>query len=408
MRICMIQGVVPLHTAGGGPSLGWNSARNLVARGHDVTLLTTSTRELRGRRQVDGLNVVFLEDAEFGWGYAVRQRFVRVALEDYVRAAADTFDVLQVRGWLDSGFAGLACRSDPLPVPVLGYTHGLGLVHKLLTPLRLMRHDKSKPGHSRMKGQVRLIRRYVRQYYPVERAVRYLDGFSAVSHHALKWARWLYQIPESRLFLIHDGISTTQFVPPEEEPARKTVLYVGGLDALKGTHILVAAIPRVLKSVPDARFRLVGDGPQADELRETVERLHLRDQVTFLGQRESDGVAAEMRACQVVVNPSLHRGGYETVQIEAMACGRIVVSPDAGSNRSLITPGKTGLMFRQGRPRSLADALVKALTLAPNAKTAIGEAARERAITDFSVEEMGRMNETPLMSINERYRKEIS
>ena len=242
-------------------------------------------------------------------------------------------------------------------------------------------------------------RRYFSHFFRVERAVRHLDGFAAVSQSALNIARYLYRIPKRRLHLIHEGVSIDEFHPPAEEPKAQVVLFVGQLNRLKGIEVLLHAATRVLTEVPDAQFRIVGDGPEMARMVALISDLNIQRQVTFLGWLDSAGVAEEMRKCRVFANPSMHRGGYESVQIEAMACERIVVSPDAGSNRTLITPDETGLMFGQGSARSLARALVKALRLDRRAARAMGVRARNRVVEEFSISAMGRMTEDSLQRV---------
>ena len=155
----------------------------------------------------------------------------------------------------------------------------------------------------------------------------------------------------------------------------------------------------MLEQVHDAEFRIVGDGPELERLRTIAESLGILDRVTFLGKCDGNDVVSELQQCRVFGNPSRHTGGYETTQIEAMACGRIVVTPDAGSNSMLISPGVTGFMFRMGSARSLAKALVKALVgVRADERERMSAAARAKAISDFDVRRMGEMAEACFIS----------
>ena len=116
---------------------------------------------------------------------------------------------------------------------------------------------------------------------------------------------------------------------------------------------------------------------------------------------------SELQQCRVFVNPSLHTGGYETTQIEAMACGKLVVTPNAGANGMVVSPRITGFMFRIGNVKSLSKALVKALKVHTDQRERMCAAAREKATRDFSINKMAEMTETALVKIKESFDRDV-
>jgi len=401
MKICIMQDTLPFQRPGGAQNMAWRTAKGLARRGHEVTLVTTSTARWRGRKNIDGILVHFLKEAKTAWGLEYFRNFVGVAFEEFFRNSARDFDILQVRGWITAGLTGLSCRSIPVPVPVVGHTAGIGFSNQFVTPCRLLLCDRSRNLPDSFRLILKTLKRYLRIYYPIERGVRFLDAFSTASKHALRLSRVLYPISQNRQFIVNDGIPLERFSPPETEPDKETVLFVGILTRLKGPDVLLRAAPIVLKRVPSAEFRLIGDGPLMAELKSLASRLGISQKVAFLGEKYEENVVTELKRCKVFVNPSQHTGGYESTQIEAMACGRIIITPDAGSNAMVVLPGKTGFMFRQGSAPSLGKTIVKALTLEDTVGKSIRSSARERAANHFSVETMGGMTEQLLMRIVE-------
>jgi glycosyltransferase involved in cell wall biosynthesis len=75
---------------------------------------------------------------------------------------------------------------------------------------------------------------------------------------------------------------------------------------------------------------------------------------------------------------------FGIVLLEGMARGVPVVAVDSGGPAEFIEDGRTGVLARSGEPDALADALERFLRAAPESRRAIGEAGRERFLTEFT------------------------
>ncbi len=110
-------------------------------------------------------------------------------------------------------------------------------------------------------------------------------------------------------------------------------------------------------------------------------RLGLTDAVTFTGQVPDAGPYIEQM--DVLVNAS-DPEPFGIVLLEGMARGVPVVAVDSGGPAEFIEDGRTGVLARSGEPDALADALERLLRAAPESRRAIGEAGRERFLTEFT------------------------
>lgn len=159
------------------------------------------------------------------------------------------------------------------------------------------------------------------------------------------------------------------------------VVYCGRLSTEKGVDDLLRAIGQV----PDVRLVIAGDGPQRGELQDLALRLGLRN-VEFVGQigpAERDTLIARSR---FTVLPS---HAYETLGktiLESYAQGRAVVSTDLGSRREFVHHGETGLLYRCGHVKELAQA-IELLAANPEIAQEMGRAGRELAQTKHRPEE---------------------
>lgn len=190
-------------------------------------------------------------------------------------------------------------------------------------------------------------------------------------------------VSAERLIVIPDLVDCTHYQPTAVPPAPldpgPTIVSVGRLTQEKGHRLLVEAMPRVLREVPEARLALCGQGPEEAALRARAGALGVAARVMFAG------FAADVRpllaAADVFAMPSLCEG-LGVAALEAMAMGKPVVASDAGGLPEAVADGETGLVVPKGRVEPLAAALA-ALLSDPGRARQMGEAGRRRALERF-------------------------
>ena len=162
------------------------------------------------------------------------------------------------------------------------------------------------------------------------------------------------------------------------------VLFIGRLVPYKGVDVLLRAMARV-----QATAWVVGDGPLRQALEGEAEGLGLGDRVRFLGSLPDADVVAYLHACDVFVLPSVtHAETFGMVQLEAMTCGKPVVSTNLRSGVPWVNVhGETGLVVEPGDAEGLADALTRLLNDA-DLRERLGAAGRARVLRDFTLEAM--------------------
>ncbi len=143
---------------------------------------------------------------------------------------------------------------------------------------------------------------------------------------------------------------------PTPVPDAQVVLYVGSLIEHKGVGTLLAAFARIANEVPNAALWLVGDGPNAKELKATAAKSG-SGRVRFLGQRSPDELACIYPQARVVAIPSLWLENAPLVAIEAAAYGRAVIASRVGGLPELVEDSRTGLLFDRGDTGGLAAGL---------------------------------------------------
>ncbi len=156
---------------------------------------------------------------------------------------------------------------------------------------------------------------------------------------------------------------------------------IGSLVPHKGHRHLLAAMPRILASRPEARLVVFGDGPLEAELRRDCWERGLQAKVSFAGFRPD--VARFLRCLDIFAHPSTEEG-LGTSILDAMAARLPVVASRAGGS-----PRSSGTARRAGSsppasPTELAGAIISLLEDARR-RAQFGEAGRSRVVEIFSI-----------------------
>ncbi|MEI8222240.1 MAG: glycosyltransferase family 4 protein [Actinomycetes bacterium] len=179
---------------------------------------------------------------------------------------------------------------------------------------------------------------------------------------------------------IAPGISIDHFTPgPKSADLAKElgvenkelVLCVGRLVHRKGQDRLIEAMPRVLKSIPNAALLIVGEGPRRDVLEKLVEKHNLEGTVRIVGRLSYDKLPEVIRLGDVFAMPSRSRffglevEGLGIVYLEASACGVPILAGASGGAPDAVLEGETGLVVDGKNTDAIADSIIKLLNDAP-------------------------------------------
>jgi len=146
--------------------------------------------------------------------------------------------------------------------------------------------------------------------------------------------------------------------------------------------IWAADVLKVIRD--DLHLLIIGEGPQADRLRQFRRKCHIEDRVHFLGQR--DDVPRLMSHFDVLWLGSAYEGQPNSV-MEAMAAGVPVVATDIAGTRDLVVPGETGFLVPVGDRAGFARYTERLLN-EPELAQRFGSAAQARMLEEFNVERM--------------------
>lgn len=169
------------------------------------------------------------------------------------------------------------------------------------------------------------------------------------------------------------------------ESSAPLVVTLSGNQIGKGPHILAQAWPRILATIPDARWLLCG--PEAPWLAEAVwpllEAAGVRDTVIASGRLSGFEVFEHLAAGDLHANPTLCEG-LNMVTVEAAAVGTPTICTDGAGIADWLMKFGAGPVVPAGEVGPMADGILFALC--DPARLAEYSAGSRRMIADFTLD----------------------
>jgi colanic acid/amylovoran biosynthesis glycosyltransferase len=182
------------------------------------------------------------------------------------------------------------------------------------------------------------------------------------------------------------GVDPQLFTPRPFRSAPDTfeILCVGRLVPSKGQYVLVSAVSRLVKSTPNLRLRLVGDGPDREGLERAIAAANLSRHVFLEGSVNQDRIRDYYRQADIFALASFAEG-VPVVLMEAMAMEIPCVSTFVAGIPELIRSEIDGILVPPSDDSALASA-IKRLIDDSSLRHRLGIAARRRVMDKYNLD----------------------
>lgn len=256
---------------------------------------------------------------------------------------SEQVDVLCDRNFHMTMLGALACRFHPTP------------------RISVVSSDPTRDLPAGARGFLWLKRRVLRMAY--RRASRVVAVSEGVREAILRY----YRLPADQVITIGNIFDLRRidamaeaYVPPMPDGCFHLVS-AGRLQAEKGTQLLVEAAARLISrgTADSLRLWILGDGPLAAQLDETIRRLRLEQRVFLVGYQANP--LPYIKRADLFCLPSLYEG-MPNALAEAMVCGTPVLATDCPSGpREMLRDGRYGCLVPPADPAALAEAIQSAI-----------------------------------------------
>ena len=275
---------------------------------------------------------------------------------------------------------GLVGRSLSLPYSVMVHGAEISVPGRLPASRQALAHVLRGAAHVLASGS-----------YPASEAVRAAGGMRGGKRGGKHGALDVVQIPP--------GVDTQRFVPLDDAARRAArekfgvsahaplVVGVSRLVPRKGFDVAIRAVAQVARNLDGITMLIGGTGRDHDRLQSIIDEL--RAPVRLLG-RVSDADLPGLYGCADAFMMlcrnrwgGLEQEGFGIVFAEAAACAVPQIAGDSGGAAEAVVDGSTGYVVRD--PRNVDEVAARLSTLLGDSaiRTAMGMAARARAVGEF-------------------------
>jgi glycosyltransferase involved in cell wall biosynthesis len=362
-------------------------AIELMARGHDVTLVPVYTPTLTDDQNVSRRNVLF-----GGISVYLQQH------SSIVRRLPRIFDRLWDSPWVINAFAGRGVSADArfLGEMTISMLQGEGgklrkefdklvdwtrdepipdvvnLPNSLLISMAApLKRTLNRPVCVTLQGDELFINGLVSPYREqalqlIRRQVRDVDRFIAVSEYCARFMTTFLEIPGDRIAVVPLGISMDGHIRREARAAGDPfrVGYLARVAPEKGLHLLAEAYVRLRQRMGGAPARLevagyMGADQRAylESARAVLSRSGLQDEMVYRGEVDRAGKRAFLRGLDVLSVPATYDEPKGMFLLEAMASGVPVVQPRRGAFIEVLAKTGGGTLVDPDDPDALATGL---------------------------------------------------
>ena len=403
MKILAISNLYPPNVVGGYEILCFEVMQALAARGHDITVLTSTY----GDQQADYPGQQIRRNLTLlATNGNIYQPFTISAEE---RAAINRQNITLLEQTIaeqkpDLIFVWNLYFYDLSLLEALERT-GRRLVYLLTDNWLIALCDGnfladyfSREVYGTTKGIDALLRRFKRRFASSMTRLPPLSGSAIFASSFMQRLYRVAGVPFSDNVIIHHGVTAPLAAPVPFanraeliDRSELRLLFAGRVVEIKGVHTAIEALPRIIKALPDLKVRLtiVGDDrdqPYLDQLRDLLKKLKCSEMVTFSRPIPESDLFRLFQEHDIYLFPSLYEP-FSLTLIHALQAGIPTVASSVGGNPEIVLHRSTGMLFRKADPDDLARQLLKLVhdkklrsSLADQARRHAGEFTFDRMI----------------------------
>ncbi len=227
-----------------------------------------------------------------------------------------------------------------------------------------------------------------RLYKFLERLTRFDAKVIACGETEQRLARNYVKYPDYRALVWHNCVPEPVIEPEEltlHLPKRPYILFIGRPSYQKNPLLFLDVAQRVMKTLPDSYFIMLGVGfysPALKQMQEEVKNRNLKDNIKVLNWANHDDALNYLRNSELYITVSRYEGLPFSV-LEAMSLGKAVVATNVAGNCDCVKDGVTGFLAEDAD--SLAEGVIK-LMQDKSLREKMGQAGHDYYEAEFNIQ----------------------
>ena len=360
------------HGFGGFQRQCMDLCEGFIARGHQVTIVTTAHPDNIEVEEKDGHTAYYLNPSKptklsRAW-FNESKKLVKQIHQD------NPIDIIHSNEFAATGVMSWASK---LNIPIAVVCHG-SLRTELLSFLSSA-DKRPRYWHWMILTPLHLFRRCLLWEFPMRKNAEKIilvsptleRDFSLFAKNKVKVIENGIKLPEKTAFVENDG--------------ELRLLCTGRADRQKGFQKAIMAVKEI--DDLDLHLDIVGTGPYLNDLKILTDKLGIDEKVTFHGRVDDDELARIYAAADIYLIPTMRYEGLPLALLEAMSHGIPTISSEIGGNADVITHDFDGLFIKPGDMGELVSSIRK-LGDDSKLRNSISIAARETTEKRFDKERM--------------------
>lgn len=193
-----------------------------------------------------------------------------------------------------------------------------------------------------------------------------------------------YAIPDEKIFVIYNPVEKEEKLPFAQIVALRQVVVSSNLASWSRIDTVIKSIALLKKEFPDIKLIVEGVGTEKENLVALAEELSVSKNVTFVG-RVSRAEAWHLRkTSQLYLENSLEDTSLDKI-LWSLSAGIPVVAGNTNGASEVLTPMKTGLLFKSGDSEDLAQ-MIQNLFNNDDLRSVVIQNGQESIVKNFSWE----------------------
>lgn len=358
MRICYLTDFFVPHYQGGGERRYYEIAKRLVKKGHQVDIVCMQIKNVPYNETLDGIKIHHIGPVIEHPPQRKLTDFWKFLHHQKHWLKHNEYDIIEAQG---TSILNLPWVKFFLKKPAIALIHDL---------------SSGEKDQWFAFGNIAKIYEQIITRLPVTKILTVGNG---TKNQLIQQ----YKVKQDKIKTIHNGVDIKLIDSVKTTTTEKNrIIFVGRLVPHKHVDELLKTIKITAKKIPSIKIKIIGTGPQEEQLKKLAKELKLKN-ARFSGKKnEYKEVIKEIKKSTILALPST-REGFGIVLAEANACRKPVIAYDIEGVRDVVQSGINGILTKPNNTNELARAITQLLN---NQKICeqMGDAGRKKVEQAFT------------------------